>query len=419
MQFESAARRTAAAAIGIGVLLLAATGCSAPREVTIDLPAQTDAAFPAEVQDQLTDAVSSAMTATGSTGAIVGVWAPWSGSWVAGVGDADPGDAFRIADVTRAMTCDVLYQLDAEGVVSVDDPITDYVASIASVPAEVTLGRLCDGTSGLGSYSSRVGTDFVRTPERRWNPNELAAYGVADIDPTRIGTVWGDSDAAYVLLGLALEKASGRSASDLLREYVTEPLGLSHTSLPGTAASAPGDPALSGLVFLPDAEGALECDAPTDVTVLSSSIGFTDSGAVSTVDDLARYVQALATQALMPEGEDRFADPFLVTPNLPSWFTTTGGAFLAGSLVGQIGAVPGYMTAAFADPTTGLTVAVVLNNSTASGMVAGYLAWELAAIASKAPAASGETAPEAGLPWTAEQYHEEILANAVCAPPAS
>ena len=35
---------------------------------------------------QLQDAVDFAMAATGSSGAIVGVWAPWSGSWVAGVG---------------------------------------------------------------------------------------------------------------------------------------------------------------------------------------------------------------------------------------------------------------------------------------------------------------------------------------------
>ena len=63
--------------------------------------------------------------------------------------------------------------------------------------------------------------------------------------------------------------------------------------------------------------------------------------------------------------------------------------------------MPGYLTAAFADPNVGLTVAVVLNNSAIGADVAAYLAWELAAIASKAPAAAGETAPEAGLPWTA------------------
>ena len=48
--------------------------------------------------------------------------------------------------------------------------------------------------------------------------------------------------------------------------------------------------------------------------------------------------------------------------------------------------MPGYATAAFSDPQSGLTVAVVLNNSGGGAGFAEYLAWELAAIASKAPA---------------------------------
>lgn len=104
----------------------------------------------------------------------------------------------------------------------------------------------------------------------------------------------------------------------------------------------------------------------------------------------------------------------------PSWFQATGGALLVGSMVGQAGWTPGYQTSAFSDPASGFTVAVSLNDSTTGGTTAMFLAWELAAIASKAPAAAGETAPEFGLPFTAEQYHQEITASGVVcvAPPA-
>ena len=115
--------------------------------------------------------------------------------------------------------------------------------------------------------------------------------------------------------------------------------------------------------------------------------------------------------------DDRFGDPKAIAADGPSWFTAAGGAVQAGSLIGQYGSVPGYTTAAFADPTSGLTVAVVLNNSAGAPELGAYLAWELAAIASKAPAADGGTVPEAGLPWTAEQYHAEITARAICAAP--
>jgi D-alanyl-D-alanine carboxypeptidase len=419
MLIRSAVRRTAAAALGFALVIAAVTACAAQRHVEVDVPAQVDAAFADEVQTQLQSAVDFAMAATGSTGAVVGVWAPWSGSWVAGVGDASTDDVFRAADVTRPMTCDVLYQLVDEGTVSLDDPVSGYVGSVAGLSEAVTLGSLCDGTSGLGSYGQRLGLDFLDTPDRVWNPNELAAYGVGSGDESAVGVSWRDSDAGYVLLGLALEKAAGRSAAELLDAEVFRPLSMENTRLPSDAAAAPGEPALTGTLSQPGPDGALNCAEPTDVTVLSASIGFTSSGVVSTIDDVGHYVQALATGALVPDDVKRFADPKPVAADQPSWFTTAGGAYLAGSLVGQYGSVPGYITAAFADPGTGLTVAVVLNNSAANEVAGAYLAWQLAAIASKAPAASGETAPAAGLPWTAQQYHDGIAALAVCPLPAS
>ena len=76
--------------------------------------------------------------------------------------------------------------------------------------------------------------------------------------------------------------------------------------------------------------------------------------------------------------------------------------------------MPGYLSAVFSDPVTGLTVALVLNNSAAGAGVAASLAWQLAAIASKAVAAAGESVPEAGLPWSAQQNHDAIAAAAIC-----
>ena len=176
---------------------------------------------------------------------------------------------------------------------------------------------------------------------------------------------------------------------------------------------------LNGYHSLPGPDGVINCAEPLDITTMSSSLGFTDSGVTSTISDLGRYAQALASGALAREGQpDRWANPLPVSPDGPSWLQATGGAFLAGSLVGQHGWVPGYLTSVYSDPETGMTVAVVLNNSAAGSTLAASLAWELAAIASKAPAASGETAPQFGLPWTAEQYHEAITQAAVCPLPA-
>lgn len=418
-------------ALGVGVVALAAAlvGCAPVEAVEIDVPAQVEGGFPAETQAQLDAALAEAMAATGASGAIVGVWAPWSGSWVAGVGTQSPGggaavDAdmeFRAARVTRAMTCDVLYALVARDVVSLGDPVSRYVGG-ASGLEDVTLGQLCDSSSGIGASAPSLWNEWIRTPDRIWPPLELAAYGMGRERTTEPGDAFVDSDAGYLLLGVALENATATSLPELFEKYVTKPLALDSTWLPDSEPATPsgsrGDTSLQGNHSLPGEDGQLLCADPIDITELSASMGFADTGAVSTITDLGRYAQALATGALLGEGQTRFDSPRAAYPNAPTWYTYDGGAYTAGGLIGQHGTMPGYLTAAYADPDSGLTVAVVLNNSAAPSGLAANLAWELAAIASKAPAAAGQTAPAAGLPWTAEQQAETIRSAAVCPLPA-
>ncbi|MFJ6549634.1 MULTISPECIES: serine hydrolase domain-containing protein [unclassified Microbacterium] len=419
-------RRWRAAAATAAVLGLVLTGCSSEETFSYTPPEQVDATLPDETVAALQGAVDNAIAASGASGAIVGVWVPWSGTWVAATGTqskADGGElstdmSFRIADVTRLMTCDVLYALADEGTVELDAKVPEYVSGVADMD-DITLLDLCNGTSGAGSSEKTVKAAWKNTPDRVWAPLELAGYGLGR---TRVAphTTFRDSDAGYLLLGLALERASGMSARELIAEYVTEPLGLAETSLPPAAAAPPSDgPVLEGH-YMNKGEGGYDCAAPVDITTLSSSTGFTDSGAVSTITDLGRYIQAEATQALRTKDDpDRFATPLPVAEDAPTWYQATGGAYIAGSMIGQHGWTPGYATAAYSDPTTGFTVAVVLNDSTAGAVFAQQLSWELAAIASKAPAASGETAPDFGLPFTAEQYHAATAEAALpCIPPA-
>ncbi|GAA1466749.1 serine hydrolase domain-containing protein [Microbacterium thalassium] len=411
--------RAGAAVAAVVALALGLSACSGEPTVPIDVPEQVTGDLPEETRTQLESAVTAAMEATGSTGAIVGVWAPWSGSWVAGLGTVttdgpavDPDMSFKAGRITRAMTCDVLYQLAEEGTVRLDDSVTTYVGGVANL-GDVTLEQLCDSTSGIGRYySSSLLAMWLSNPERAWKPQELAAFGLGAERTSDPGLIYRDSDAGYLLLGLALERATGKSAEDLIQEYVAGPLGLESTYLEVGVPSSDLD-LLDGLRFA-RADGDWVCDETVDLTNMSGSIGYTDSGVISTISDLGRYAQALAAGTLMPSGTDRFDDPNPTSSSAPSWYSYAGGAFQAGTLIGSWGSVPGYLTAVFADAESGLAVAVVLNNSAASASQVRSLSWELAAIASKAQAAGGGEIPTAGLPWTAEDYHARIADNAIC-----
>ncbi len=429
MRARTSRRRVLAVVGSVALAVLGLSACAPDAHVEIGTPAQVEGELSGDTLGQLQSAVADAMTATGSSGAIVGVWVPWSGTWVAGIGTQSPSDTtpvkadmrFRVGDVTRAMVCDALYAAASDGLVALDDSVTEYVSGVPDLE-DVTLVQLCDSTAGIGSYQDRLQPQWISTPKRVWNPRELVSYGLGQERSSEPGAAYRDSDAGYLLLGLALERATGKDAATYLDEDVFDPLDLTSTSLPGgTGQWASGAPALQGNYSVKNAEGVLDCGAPLNVTDVSTSTGYTDSGVVSTIADLGRYAQALAAGALAEDekaAEARWDHPLAPWADAPTWLTATGGAFQAGSLIGQYGSVPGYLTAAFADPQTGLAVAVVLNNSAASAAVPRLLAWELAAIASKAPAASGQSVPESGLPWTAEQFHEEIAQQAVCAPPA-
>ncbi len=419
MRAQSRKRQVAVAVATVVALAFGLAGCAPESEVVIDLPPQAEVTLPDEAVEQLQGAVANAMTSSGASGAIVGVWAPWSGSWVTGVGTQFPGSGgevtpemqFRAGKVTRAMICDVLYAVAAEGTVRLSDSVSEWVASVPGM-SKVTLEQLCDSTGGIGAHAPQLMSSWIGNPARSWTPRELASFGLGQ-SRTEPGAAYRDSDTGYVLLGLVLERATGLSSAQLIDRYVATPLGLDETELRKPSADA----VLAGL-YSPPVEGGLrDCVTPLDMGALSQSVLYTDSGAVTDIDDLGRYVQALATGALHPGVDDRFSDAKAIAADGPSWFTAAGGAVQAGSLIGQYGSVPGYTTAAFADPKSGLTVAVVLNNSAGAPELGAYLAWELAAIASKAPAAEGGTVPEAGLPWTAEQYHAEITARAICAAP--
>lgn len=416
-------RRSATVAIaGASIAALVLSGCTPQVSASVDIPEQVEASLPDDTVTQLQDAVTSAMAITGSTGAIVGVWAPWSGTWVSGLGTQGPGGAevtadmgFRAGDVTRAMTCDIVYELAAAGTFSLDDAVTTWVSGLPGYD-DITLRQLCDGTSGLGSYGAALQNQLRVNPDRAWNDRELLAYGIASPRRNAPGAAFADSDTNYLLAGLAVERATGEKLPDLIAERVAGPLGLDATSLPGPAAAAPSANALNGYWSQQGAEGAWNCADPGDYTVSSAGFGAADSGVVTDITDLGRYAQGLATNALLPDGSDRFAAPVPVAADRPTWFTAAGGAYQAGSLIGQFGSVPGYIVGAFADPQTGMSVAVVLNNSGASPMAGAWLAWELAAIASKAPAAEGRSVPEAGLPWTAQQMRDSLGTIAICPP---
>ncbi|HSP51700.1 MAG TPA: serine hydrolase domain-containing protein [Cryobacterium sp.] len=403
---------------------LVLTACTAATDASPQARRQVAAPFSPGVSAQLDAVLAEAKTLSGSTGAIAGVWAPWAGTWVASPGSTSttspgllsPEMRFRIGTNTTALTCTVLLRLVEDKQVRLDDAVSDYLPRVVGLDG-ITLGQLCRNTSGLADHSSLLAPQIVANPTRKWSTREVVASGTGAPRVALPGGTWSPSDTGVVLLGLALQQATGRDWPWLYRHYLFEPLGMTNTSLPSPGELAVPGPSPRGYTTALDPAGLARCGSVVDVTQLSPSVGGVAAGAVSNLEDLKIWAQALAAGTLLAEeSTDAQWAPVLPLAGAPSWRQHGLGAERFGPLIGQSGEIPGFISAAMADPASGLTVVVAFNNSTSGRGFAEAVARRLAAVAGAAPAAAtGEVpAPRLDLPWTEEQVAAEIRAAVVC-----
>ncbi len=131
----------------------------------------------------------------------------------------------------------LLLRLVDQGKVSLDDKLSTWLPDVAHSD-QVTLGQLASMTSGYVDYvigNTAMNQALYADPFRQWTPKQLLDFAVGQ--PLRYppGTNWDYAHTNYVLLGLALEKATGKSMPKLLSDDVLSPLGLTNTANSDTA----------------------------------------------------------------------------------------------------------------------------------------------------------------------------------------
>lgn len=383
--------------------------------------------LPAGITQRLDAALADALALSGASGALAGVWAPWAGEWVASPGTTTkdggtpltPDMRFRIGTNTTAMTCTVLLRLVDEGRVALDDLVSTYLPRTARVEG-ITLGQLCRNTSGLADYYQGLAPQFVANPTRQWPPMEILSSGLAGARVSGPGGAWSQSSTGIVLLGMALQSATDQSWPSLYRQYIFDPLRLRDTSFPaGSEFEIPG-PHPHGYAVEVDRRGRMFCDRLRDETELSNSMGWVAGGVVSTLADMKKWARALAESSLLSGASaDAQWETVPQRATAPSWQRYGLGVLQLGPLRGHAGAIPGFISASLVDPDSGLTVVVMLNNSSAGSAFARELAQRLASIAAEAPSTGAAPAPALRLPWSEEEAAEAMRSGAACQAPVT
>jgi CubicO group peptidase (beta-lactamase class C family) len=139
---------------------------------------------------------------------------------------------FRNGAVAISYVSTLLLKLVDEKKVSLDDKLSRWLPNIPHAD-EVTLRQLAQMTSGYHDYvlgNDAFNAALYADPFRQWTVDDILAQAVSKPLFYPPGTNWDYAHSNYVLLGLALEKATGQDMPTLLQDNILGPLSLTHTA---------------------------------------------------------------------------------------------------------------------------------------------------------------------------------------------
>lgn len=376
----------------------AAHAASAPGSAT---PASTPASAPTAAPDleALTQALRNT-TAAGAPGAMARFTGPDGvESRVEGVRDRDTGAAmdprarFRIGSVTKTFSTVVLLQLVDEGRIKLDEPVNAYLPGL--LPDDrITVRHLLTHRSGLADYTNAMfehtvpGFEAVRN--KVFTYKELVGLSLAEPRTTEPGVAYKYSNTNFVVVGMLIEKATGKPVAKEYERRIIKPLKLKSTSYvhPGTAIKG-----LHAHGYLhPDEAGAPLVDSTEQTVSWAQSAG----AMISSAADLSTFMSSLLGGKLLRPGT---LDAMLTVTPTDTTNTRFYGLGLrrydlsCGTKVyGHTGTVQGFYTYAFTTRDGKRSLSAMANTSNrgqANTALGGTLE---AAFCGKAPTAGPATA---------------------------
>ncbi len=271
---------------------------------------------------------------------------------------------FRLGSVTKQFTAMLILQLVQEGRLSLNGKITDYLTNYRKeTGSQVSIHHLLTHSSGIPNY----------TDNESFFPNAVKPYSVADF--VRIycsgdleftpGAEFSYSNSGYFILGAILEKMTGKTYEQLLKERILEPLGMKQTGydmheyiIPGRAAGYENK--LSGYQH---------------ASYLNMGLPYAAGSMYSSVEDLMIWNQALYGNRLLADSLKRkMFDGYLeMEPNMKAgygWFNEkipTQDSTRMISMIWHNGGINGFMTelARFPEERIFITVLDNASNNTA------------------------------------------------------
>jgi D-alanyl-D-alanine carboxypeptidase len=276
---------------------------------------------------------------------------------------------YQLASVTKQFTAAAVLMLAEDGKVSLDAKITDVLPGLPAAWATVTVRHLLTHTSGIKSYTDVFGEKKTPDSQEFTSAEILALVKDAPLQFTP-GEKFAYCNTGYYLLGMIIEKASGKPYATFLTERIFKPLAMTSTGLDDYADARPIR--AKGYATRNGATTPAEHTHPTQP--------FAAGALVSTVVDLAKWDAALTARKLLkPASYEAMWTPMRFNDGKPSNYAMgwTVDPFRGHARQAHGGGISGFSTFIARFPDDKLTVVALVNQG---GGAAGSLVDGIAAI---------------------------------------
>lgn len=204
---------------------------------------------------------------------------------------------FGVASITKPVTATSVIILVDQERISLGDSITKYLPELKQADAEkITIHHLLTHTSGLPEHAP----DTIELRKRNASLEDF--YNSAQTTPFLFepGTRYNYSNVGYLLLGVLVEKVSGKPLSQFAQEYIFKPLAMNHT------AYGLGNYTLEEIIpsqpdNVRDGHGGAAKDTSWNWnSAYWRNLGSPWGGIISTVEDIAVFMNSFLTPIQHP-----------------------------------------------------------------------------------------------------------------------
>jgi CubicO group peptidase (beta-lactamase class C family) len=300
---------------------------------------------------------------------------------------------YEIGSTSKQFTATAIMMLVQEGKVRLDDTITKYFPEAPQAWRGITIRHLLTHTSGIQNHVAvphwldvfRTNLAFETAPSR----DELLKMFFKLPLEFQPGETWAYDNTGYYLLGIIIEKASGKSYWQFLDERIFKPLGMN--------ATRSTDP--QPIVRNRASGYEWKNDHFENRPVLLPAIAFSAGSLLSTVEDMAKWDAALYTEKLLKKSSlDQMWTAPATNDGTDAPFNYGFGWFIENyhghRLVQHSGGTPGFSSAMYRFVNDKLTIIILTNHA---DRILDQLAIDLAGIslpALKRPDANTDPDPQ-------------------------